>query len=1081
MRVHSLCVVIATALLASCATHPSARPTDTRPRAGGAIDQLDREWRDERGEIPRDAFARAYSQAERLRAQRDVSATVAGISRNSWQWVGPGNIGCRIASLHLAANGTFFAASVGGGLWKTTNGGDSWAPVDDFLAALSTTAIISNPRNSNEMYAGTGEGFGNAGAIRGAGVFKSTDGGTTWSPLATTNTNDWLAVNWLTIASDGSALLAATTGAGGGSGGIWRSTDGGATWTKVADGADIGHVEFHPSDLAKAIASTRTGQALYSTDGGVSWNASESITSTKRVQVAYAKSNPAIVYASLDENGGQLFKSSDGGITYTLVNKDSRFLGDQGWLHHAIWIDPTDPNTVVVGGLDLWRSRDGGPTLQKISQWQKSPESAHGDQKVIVSSPGFNGGSDKTLYVGNDGGVYRTTDIYAVEPLGGWQPLNKNLGCTQFYGIAGNAASGVLVGGTQDNGTLRYKGDAQAWTPMYGGDGGYVAADPTDANVFYGEYVNLTIHRSEDGANWKADEIYGYYNSWNGERWEKLPRANPITEARSGTANFIAPFVLDQNEPNRLYGGARSLWVTSNVKKPNNEGGPDWKAIKSPIGESSAHNITAIAVATGDSHQVWVGHGTGALFRTTNALASTPSWAQLGSGTLPTRTALSIAVDPRNSSNAYASFGGFSASNIWKTTDGGASWQPAAAGLPAVPIRSVIVHPANSSWVYAGTEIGIFASEDGGTTWKVPHDGPANVAVRQLIFLGNDLVTATFGRGVYRATTSSPTSSAMSDCYSLTLDVAGKGAVRRDVEPNCNEQSGYRPGTVVTLRARGKEWTVTMDQDQRVTIPLQECYSLGLTVVPPAAGRIEVDRDPDCGTQYHADTQIVLRAFPATGFAFGGWDGDASGSEPVETIEMDGDRRIVAIFAVPATNDDRANAIDLTPNLSASGIFSLLEDTSNATNSASDPLTCEGGKGGKTVWFRFVPPSDGFLDLDTDGSNYDTGLAVWAVGPGGSLVSAGCDDDSDNEVKADDGGEVEFEDLLSEEQLSYITLGVTGGTTYLIEVVDATEPEGLPQQDYTRGEDTADQPEGGLLALHAQFSKGPGKRRGVRH
>ena len=1018
--------------LSGCATSRHASFDEPRPRAEGAARQLDREWRNESGVIPRDAFTRAWNDAERLRAQTDVRATVAGIARGGWQWLGPGNIGCRIASLHLAANGTFIAASVGGGLWRSTNDGDSWAPVDDFLSVLSTTVVVANPANATELYAGTGEGFGNAGALRGAGIFKSTDGGTTWTQLASTSSNDWYAVNWLAFAHDGSALLAATTGTGGGAGGIWRSTNGGAEWTKVAEGADIGHVEFHPNDPAKAIASTRSGQALYSSDGGVTWNATESITSSKRVEVAYARSNPSIVYANVDENGGQLFRSTDGGITYSLVNNGKRFLGDQGWVHNALWVDPTDPNTVVVGGLDLWRSRDGGTTLTRISEWQKSPESAHGDQKVIVGSPGFNGSSDKTVYVGNDGGVYRTRDIYSVEPLGGWVPLNNNLGCTQFYGIAGHAGSGILVGGTQDNGTIRYRGDAGAWTPMYGGDGGYVAADPTDASYFYGEYVNLTIHRSEDGGNWKADEIYGYYSSWNGERWEKLPREKPITEAKSGTANFIAPFLLDPNDPNRLYGGARSLWVTSNARKSNADGGPEWTAIKPPTGETSAHNITAIAVATGDSSQVWAGHGTGAVYRTANALASTPQWTQTGSGTLPQRTVLSLAVDPQNASIAYASFGGFSTNNVWRTADGGATWQAIASGLPQVPIRSVVVHPSNPSWIYAGTELGIYASEDGGTTWRVPHDGPANVAVRQLIFLGTDLVAATFGRGVYKASTT--------------------GTMAPAVEE----------------RAAGP------------VSPRDECFSLDLSVVPPNAGTIAADPAPDCGDgQYHAGTQVVLHAQPAGNFAFGGWDGDAGGSEPVETIEIEDDGEVVAIFAMPATNDERANAIDLTADLVATGVFILLEDTSTATNAPSDPFGCEGGKAGKTVWFRFTPPAEGYLDIDTDGSNYDTTMVVWKLTASGSLERVACDDDSDNEIQADDGGKVEYEDGVSEEQLSYLTVRLSAGTQYLIEVGDATEPEELPQE-YSRGDDTADQPEGGLLVLHALFSKGPGKRRAVR-
>jgi len=1083
--------------LAACATRPPSRletPHSTRPLLGGAVEQLQREWQDEHGGIPLDAFVRAQEQMKRLRPA-DVTANVAGIGRNSWTWLGPGNIGGRIAALHLSPAGTMFAASVGGGLWKSANEGATWTPVDDFLAVLSTTTIATDPTNANVMYAGTGEGFGNGGAIRGAGVFKSTDGGTTWSQLASTNGSGWYAVNWLTISSDGAVILAATTSMTSDStGGIWRSTDGGASWTKVAEGANIGYVELHPTDPSKAIASTRSGQALYSTDGGASWSASDSISSEKRVQVAYTRAHPSIVYATVDQDGGQLWRSSDGGVNYTKVNSGSKFLGDQGWVHNAIWIDPTNANTLVLGGLDLWRSTDGGVTLTKISQWQKSPESAHGDQKVIVSAPGFDGTSNKTVYVGNDGGIYRTQDIYAVEPLGGWQPLNNNLGVTQFYGIAGNETSGVLVGGTQDNGTIRYSGDAQKWTPMYGGDGGYVAADPTDPNTFYGEYVYLTIHRSEDGGNWKADEIHGEYYSWDGEKWQKLKRDNPIAEAKSGTANFIAPFLLDPNNQNRMLAGARSLWVSDNVKKSNSDGGPDWRAIKSPAGESSPNNITAIAVAPGASDIIMTGHGNGAVYRTASGLSATPGWTRVGESTLPSRSVLSLAIDPRDSNIAYATFGGFSANNVWRTTDAGATWTSISVGLPSAPARTLVIHPQASSWIYLGTEVGIFASENAGATWNVPHDGPANVAVRQLIWLNNDLVAATFGRGVYKATVTPPASATAIECYALRITTSGPGGVLPDVTPNCDEQRGYRAGTMVTLRAHGglREWTgdasgdahaieVVTNRDRHVGAVFANdvCYALTIEIFPANSGRVTTDPAPDCGTRYSAGRLVVVEAEGMGGFVFGGWDGDASGGEPVESIAMDGDRTIHAIFAVPAGNDEPATAFDLTPHVSGGAVHSLLEDTSNASNSGNDPTMCEGGKSGKTVWFRFLPPRDGVLDLDTDSSNYDTSLSVWEAESDGDLQSRGCDDDSDNETKADDGGAVDYEDGVSEEQLSYMSVYVFKGLTYFIEVGDATEPEQLPEVE-TRGGDPGDVPEGGLLALHSRF-RGGAKKRSVRH
>src|SRR5581483_3141507 len=125
-------------------------------------------------------------------------------------------------------------------------------------------------------------------------------------------------------------------------------------------GADFGVVEFHPTDSSKAIASTRTGQAVYSTDGGTSWNVATGFTSDNRIQVKYAPSNPAIVYASVDARNSELWKSTDGGVTYSKVNDSTKWLGTQSWIHNTIWVDPTNADTIVTGGLDLYRSTDGG-------------------------------------------------------------------------------------------------------------------------------------------------------------------------------------------------------------------------------------------------------------------------------------------------------------------------------------------------------------------------------------------------------------------------------------------------------------------------------------------------------------------------------------------------------------------------------------------------------------------------------------------------------------------------------------------------------------------------------------------------
>lgn len=152
-------------------------------------------------------------------------------------------------------------------------------------------------------------------------------------------------------------------------------------------------------------------------------------------------------------------------------------------------MDPTDSNHLITGGLDLYRSTNGGATFTKISLWYDS-RSVHADHHAIVSSPGYDGATNKTVYFGNDGGIFRAADISVVTQTSNWTKLNNGLAITQFYSGAGHTGTnGRIIGGTQDNGSLVYPGTGTSWNTFYGGDGGFSAIDPTDGNYIYGEYI----------------------------------------------------------------------------------------------------------------------------------------------------------------------------------------------------------------------------------------------------------------------------------------------------------------------------------------------------------------------------------------------------------------------------------------------------------------------------------------------------------------------------------------------------------------------------------------------------------------
>ncbi len=695
-----------------------------------------------------------------------VEGPTAGLTANAgWTAHGPGNIGGRTRAIvvHPANSARLYAASVGGGVWRSTDSGASWIPLDDHMANLAVCSLVIDPTDPNRLYAGTGEGFSNVDAIRGDGIFTSSDGGQTWTQMpSTAGTADFHYVNSLALSSNAQTMLAGTTS------GIFRSTDGGVTWTQAST-VGISNLAIDPADSSKAVAGGLTGgRAYFSTDGGASWTAAtRPTTNGGRAQVCYAAADTSTVYASVDASTSQLWRSTDGGQTYTQRNATSggqaaNFLGGQGWYDNAIWAgDPTNANLVILGGVDLWRSTNGGNTLTQISTWWDA-SSAHADHHVIVTDPGFDGAGNKRVYFGNDGGFYRTDDVTTVgnnasEPFtNGWVNLNNGYGVTQFYYGDGHVATNTIVAGAQDNGTLRYTPSqgVNGWNSVWGGDGGDVASDPSDPQIWYGEYVYLQLFRDATGGaggDFPDGYICGRY--WdNGWKWKPAPFT--ITEARDQQALFIAPFELDPNEPNRLLGGGLSLWRTNDAKAPNSinpPGGPSWATIKDPIGSNRrTHSISAIAIAHGNPDVIAVGHGEGSVYRTTNGTSATPTWTQVDTnGIGADRQCLSVTIDPNDHNLIYASFGGYQSDNLWRTTDGGQSWTNISGGLPAAPIRDLTIHPQRSTWIYVATEVGVFASEDGGATWSPTNEGPANVACRDLFWLGCRLVCVTHGRGTF--------------------------------------------------------------------------------------------------------------------------------------------------------------------------------------------------------------------------------------------------------------------------------------------------------------------------------------------
>jgi hypothetical protein len=733
----------------------------------------DMQLRDENGVIKPDGLANGIMQRKALvkpgqmpmqnyaGAALQPLAGVSGVA--SWTALGPGNIGGRILAIaaHPTMAGTMWAGTAGGGIWETTNAGASWAPVNDFMGSLAVRSLAIDPTNPHNIYAGTGEGTRNADALRGAGLFKSTDGGVTWSPLAATipsaaNPN-WYYVNKIVVHPTNGLILLAATSDMNSNGFIYRSADGGTSWTRVYSGSAVGtsntilSLSFDPNNGNNAVFGDKYGDVTHSIDAGLTWtrvNVSAVTTKYIRVEVAYAKSTAVTIYASVDNSlgvagSGQIWKSVTGGTTWALQSTPGH-LDTQGDYANAIWVDPTNAAHLVVGGLDLYQSTDNGLTTTKISEWRYAPKSPHADHHVIVSDPGYNGTTNKTVYNGNDGGVYSAADITlatSATSANGWANLNNGFAVTQLYSAAGStAAAGRIITGAQDNGSLKYFGTGTNWVEWSGGDGGFSAVDSTDTSgkTFYGEYVYLDVSRTLDGGA-SAVEI-----------------CNGITDANSdatfgcGTtnvqkANFIAPFIVDPNNNKRMLAGGESLWQTTDATVAT----PVWTNIYNRNGLAAANDyISAITVAQGDPNRIWIGTDKGTVAYTANGAAI---WTPVAG--LPARYVFRILVDKNNLNSVYVSFGGYAADNLYHSADGGGIWTNITRTLPAVPIRSITMHPSNSAWLYVGTEVGIFDSQDGGATWSTTNDGPANVSVEELSWMDNvTLLAGTHGRGMFKAT-----------------------------------------------------------------------------------------------------------------------------------------------------------------------------------------------------------------------------------------------------------------------------------------------------------------------------------------
>ncbi|HEX4494622.1 MAG TPA: hypothetical protein VIE43_03045 [Thermoanaerobaculia bacterium] len=703
------------------------------PDANEAMDAFlwrQRIERDEHGRIPREGLPAALAQRERL-VRSDFTASLAKTAGlgGHWAFRGPSNVGGRTRAILIDPRkpAHLWAGSVSGGLFVSQNSGKSWAPVNDFLPSLAVSSLAADPTDPDTFYVGTGEGFFNGDSLTGLGIFVTHDGGASFQQLGATAA--WGDVNRIAVSpADPSTLLAATQG------GIFRSTDGGNTWTQSTVPRSL-QVAFNPRVPNEALASqqgaSQVHQILFSSDGGTTWTVASALADVEdrlaRIEIAYAPSDGTTAYANQD---GNVWKSTDGGRSWNPVGQSN----DGNWYSNAVWVSPTDPNLVLVGGVQLLRSVNGGQSFAPIANGYILTQQVHPDVHFITADPGYNGKSNRRVYVGCDGGVFVTDNVQTVTTRKGWRSLNGGYATTQYYSGVGDGPTALLFGGLQDNGTLRLQKTATA-TLTYGGDGGFVAIDRQIPTYVYGEYISLSnLFRSKDGGK----HLEAFIADGLGEQ---------------GQGNFIAPLVLDPTDGTRMLAGAHQLWLSTDVRTAKS---PSWTPIKPAVSDQAGvENVSAIAISAADPNRIWVGHNNGQLYVTTDGRSPSPDWQTVddngGHNPLPDRYITRIAASWQDPNVAWVSFGGRTPDNLWRTDDGGQTWHSVAGQLPQITIMGIAQHPTHPDWLYVGTEVGVFASEDGGESWSTVNEGPGNVEVDDITFLNRSttLLAATHGRGLW--------------------------------------------------------------------------------------------------------------------------------------------------------------------------------------------------------------------------------------------------------------------------------------------------------------------------------------------
>ncbi len=628
---------------------------------------------------------------------------------------------------------TYYCGSPGGGLWKSTNSGVTWTTGTDALAVIGTTDIAIHPTNPLIQYLATGDG--EAQDTYSIGVLKTTDGGTTWLPTGLS----WLVTQGRTISrllinpQNPNTIFAAT------SNGVYRSRNAGAAWTQIATAvANIKDIEFRPTDTTTVYA-TSTTLFYKSTNGGTTFATTSTglpaAASVSRLSVAVTAANSAYVYvlAANTAYGYQgLYRSTDNGATFTTRSTTPNILGysatgatagGQGWYDLALAVSPLVADQVMVGGVNIWRSTNGGTSWTLNAEWTGSGAPyVHADIHAIEFLPG----SGTTIFAGCDGGFFRTTTSGTA-----WTDLSNGLQISQAYRIGLSTTNANLLNtGWQDNGTARWTGTA-AWTRPLGGDGMECLIDWSNANIQYGELYYGDIRKTTTAGNYTTTIV--------------------SSGGAAGTVNedgdWVTPYCEAPTNAATLFVGKSQVFKSTNS-------GATWAQVGTISGGTGS--LIAIANAASNINYIYA-----AKINRFYACTTGAAFVDRTAG-LPTASASIsyIAIDPLNANRVWVTFSGYSAANkVWYSADAGVTWSNYSTGLPNLPANCIVYQGSSvNDPLYVGTDVGVYYRDNTSGSWAAYNTGLPNVSVRELEiqYTASKLRAATFGRSIWQSDLASP-------------------------------------------------------------------------------------------------------------------------------------------------------------------------------------------------------------------------------------------------------------------------------------------------------------------------------------